>query len=68
MHVYTGALDTFYLDGAVRKLADAMQQLGSDEEIVVVPGRDHRDLLSPDLLHQMRRQMSEAFRRAHPER
>ncbi|HEX7449788.1 MAG TPA: alpha/beta hydrolase-fold protein [Pirellulales bacterium] len=64
LHVYTGALDTFYLDGAVRKLADSMKQLGSDAEIVVVPGRDHRDLLSADLIHQMRRQMTEAFRKA----
>lgn len=67
LHVYTGALDTFYLDGAVRKLADALKPLGSDAEIVVVPGRDHRDLLSPELIHQMRRQMSESFRRAHPQ-
>lgn len=68
LHVYTGALDTFYLDGAVRKLADALKQLGSDAELVVVPGKDHRDLLSPELIHQMRRQMSEAFWRENVER
>lgn len=66
LHIYTGALDTFYLDGAVRKLAEAMKQLGGDAEILVVPGRDHRDLLTPELIHQMRRQMTEAFHRGHP--
>lgn len=65
LHVYTGALDTFYLEGAVRNLAETMKQLGSDAEVVVVPGKDHRNLLSPELIHQMRRQMTETYHRAH---
>ncbi|HUY33728.1 MAG TPA: alpha/beta hydrolase-fold protein [Pirellulales bacterium] len=65
LHVITGSLDTFYLDGAVRKLAEAMAALGSDAEITVVDGKDHGNLLTPELLGRIRRQMSEAFLREH---
>ena len=65
LHIYTGALDTFYLDGATRRLAETLKQLGSDAEVVVVPGKDHRDVLSKELRHTIMRQMSEMFLTAH---
>lgn len=68
LHVTTGGLDTFYLEGAVKQLAATLTQLGSDAEISVIPGKDHGNLLTPELLRKMRRQMSEAFLRHHPER
>jgi hypothetical protein len=65
LHVYTGAIDTFYLDGAVRKLAETLKQLGSDAEVLVVPGKNHSDLLSKELRHKIMRQMTEAFLAVH---
>ena len=41
LHITVGSLDTFYLDGAVLRLADALKRLGSDAEITIVPGADH---------------------------
>ena len=65
LHVYTGALDTFYLDGAVRRFADTVKQLGSNAEVVVVPGKNHSDLLSKELRRKIIRQMSQAFLAVH---
>lgn len=44
LHVYCGDADTFYLDGAVRRLADTLRALGSDAEVKLLPGRDHFSL------------------------
>lgn len=41
LHIIVGDEDTFYLDGAVRKLAVTLKELGSDAEVVIVPGADH---------------------------
>jgi pimeloyl-ACP methyl ester carboxylesterase len=65
LHIYVGALDTFYLDGAVRRLAKTLKDLGSDAEVVVVPDKNHSDLLTNDLRHKIMRQMSEMFLAAH---
>jgi pimeloyl-ACP methyl ester carboxylesterase len=65
LHVYTGALDTFYLDGAVERLAEAVKELGSDAEVVVVPGKNHSDLLTKELRHKIMRQMSQMFLAVH---
>jgi hypothetical protein len=65
LHVYVGELDTFYLDGAVRRLADTLKQLGSDAEVAVVSGRNHSDLLDKEMRHKIMRQMSQAFVATH---
>ncbi len=65
LHVWTGELDTFYLEGAVRKLAATLKALGSDAEIAVVPGRNHSNLLSPELVGSIRQQATAAFLRHH---
>ena len=62
LHITTGGLDTFYLNGAVEKLAQSLKDLGSDAQIVIVPGKGHGDLLTSDLRRQMRREMSAAFK------
>lgn len=41
VHVVAGGEDTFYLEGAVERLADAMKKLGSDADIQVVEGMPH---------------------------
>jgi pimeloyl-ACP methyl ester carboxylesterase len=48
LHVITGGLDTFYLEGAVELLGDSLKALGSDAVVVVVPGQSHMDLVDPD--------------------
>ncbi|MCA9693069.1 MAG: hypothetical protein KC636_25960 [Myxococcales bacterium] len=48
LHVIVGTADTYYLDGSVRLLADELRALGSDAEIVFVPGRGHEDIFAPD--------------------
>jgi S-formylglutathione hydrolase FrmB len=65
LHVVVGGLDTFYLEGAVYRLAQTLHQLGSDAEIEILPGRDHGAVLSPDQWLKRRRQMSEVFLRYH---
>jgi pimeloyl-ACP methyl ester carboxylesterase len=70
LHVYTGELDTFYLEGAVRRLGETLKELGSDAEVVVVPGKNHSDLLTKELRHKIMQQMSGIYIAAHgqPER
>ncbi len=65
LHVGVGGLDTFYLDGAVGRLAETLQRLGSDAEVEIVPGRDHGTILSPEARRKRRRQMSETFLQHH---
>jgi hypothetical protein len=65
LHVYVGEHDTFYLDGAVRRLAETLKQLGSDAEVFVVAGKNHSDLLNKELRHKIMRQMSQAFLASH---
>jgi enterochelin esterase-like enzyme len=62
LHITTGSLDTFYLDGAVLRLAESLKQLGSDAQITIVPGADHTTVLTPDYFRQARREMSAAYR------
>lgn len=61
LHIFTGELDTFYLEGAVRRLAETLESLGSDAQIEIVPGKDHANLLTPQLMGRIRREMSAAF-------
>jgi len=65
MHITTGSLDTFYLEGAVEQLAGSLKQLGSDAEIVIVEGKGHGDVLTADLFRKMRAQMVAAFLQHH---
>jgi hypothetical protein len=67
LHVTTGNLDTFYLDGAVALLANSLKQLGSDAEITILAGEDHVSLLTADLYGKMRRQMATSFLAHHGE-
>lgn len=60
LHVITGSLDTFYLEGAVEKLKASLEQLGGDAEVEVVPGRDHSNILDRALAERIDRQMKAA--------
>ncbi len=66
LHIVTGSLDTFYLNGAVERLAETLEELGSDAEIIVVPEASHSSVLRSKPAQQMRQQMVDAFRKHHP--
>jgi S-formylglutathione hydrolase FrmB len=62
VHILVGDRDTFYLDGAVHPLAEALSRLGSDAEVQFLAGGGHSDILTADFYHGIRRQMSDLFR------
>jgi S-formylglutathione hydrolase FrmB len=67
LHVYMGGSDNFYLEGATRLLKEALDRLGSDAKVEVIPGYDHSSLLySPKLAMYKRiaREMAAKFRAA----
>ena len=66
LHIVTGELDTFYLEGAVRLLAKTLRDLSSDAQVEIVPGRDHMSMLIPDQIQAARRQMADAFLKHRP--
>jgi S-formylglutathione hydrolase FrmB len=66
LHITTGGLDTFYLNGAVELLARTLRELGSDAQIEILPGKDHGGILAPDHIQTVRREMCETFLRHHP--
>ncbi len=41
LHIFAGEDDQFLLDGAVRNLQTTLARLGSDAEVMVVPGMSH---------------------------
>lgn len=66
LHVTMGEEDTFFLDGAARKLAEALKALGSDAEVTMVPGANHMNLMTAELAQRRREQMTAAFLKHHP--
>jgi len=61
IHVYMGAEDTFYLDGATRLLQESLQRLGSDARVEIFAGRDHGTLLDAALRKRIAAEMAEQF-------
>jgi len=61
LHVIMGEEDTFYLEGATRRLRDALRRVGSDAVVELVPGKDHGSLLTGELQQRMRREMVAAY-------
>jgi len=41
IHVYAGGMDTYFLEGATKLLAESLKGLGSDVEVVIVKGMPH---------------------------
>lgn len=66
IHVYMGAEDTFYLDGATRLLQESQKKLGSDAVIEIFPGRDHGNLLDGALRKRIAEEMASSYRKHHP--
>lgn len=61
IHVITGGMDTFYLEGAVKLLKESLAKLGSDAIVEVVPSRDHGTLVDPELAQRIDREMKAAI-------
>ncbi len=62
IHVYMGAEDTFYLEGATRLLQESQKKLGSDAVIEIFPGRDHGNLLDAAMRKRMAAEMAKKVR------
>ncbi len=67
LHVITGGLDTFYLEGAVKLLKETLARLGSDAAVEVEPGKDHGSIMTRELRDRIGREMMEKFKQNHPE-
>jgi S-formylglutathione hydrolase FrmB len=63
LHVLTGALDTFYLEGAVRLLKESLAALKSDAVVEIIPGKDHSSILDAALSARLDREMKAAVDR-----
>jgi hypothetical protein len=60
LHIVTGGVDNFYLEGAVKRLQESLARLGSDAAIEIVPNRDHSTVLDDRLAERLDREMREA--------
>ena len=60
IHVITGGMDTFYLEGAAQLLKDSLAQLKSDAVVEIIPGRDHGTVLDLELVRRLDREMKAA--------
>jgi hypothetical protein len=66
LHVIMGAMDTFYLEGAVKLLKESLTRPGSDAVVEIVPNRDHGTLLDPQLAARLDREMHAAVKDLRP--
>jgi len=62
LHVYMGAEDNFYLDGATLLLKQSLAKLGSDAVVEIFPGRDHGSLMDQALRQRIANEMADRFR------
>jgi hypothetical protein len=63
LHVYMGAEDTFYLEGATILLQKTLKDLGSNAVVEIFPGRDHGTLMDQKMRDRITREMAEAVMR-----
>ncbi|HVK04603.1 MAG TPA: alpha/beta hydrolase-fold protein [Armatimonadaceae bacterium] len=63
LHVYTGGVDTFYLEGAVALLKESLTKLGSDAKVEVIPGKDHGSILDAAMRERLAREMAETLKK-----
>jgi S-formylglutathione hydrolase FrmB len=63
VHVYTGELDTFYLDGAARLLQESLKKLDSDAIVELFPGKDHGSVLDRKMRERIAVEMARQLRK-----
>ena len=64
LHVYMGAEDTFYLEGATKLLQQSLKGMGSDAVVEIIPGRHHGNLIDAEMRKRIAREMVETYRKA----
>ena len=57
LHVITGGMDTFYLEGAAKLLKESLAKLRSDAVVEIIPDRDHGTVLDRNLAQRIDREM-----------
>ncbi len=62
LHVYTGELDTYYLDGASKLLKESLRKLDSDAAVELFPGKDHSTVLDKNLRDRINAEIARQFR------
>ncbi|MEZ6067348.1 MAG: alpha/beta hydrolase-fold protein [Planctomycetaceae bacterium] len=63
LSVDMGDADTFYLEGATRRLGERLRELGSDAHVELHPGKDHGSLMTRALVERIRAEMVDMFLR-----
>jgi len=53
INVYMGDVDTFYLEGATKRLKKSLDALGSDAVIEIHPGKDHGSVITRELMQRI---------------
>ena len=66
IHVFMGGKDTFYLDGATRRLAKTMKDLKSDAVIEIHEEHNHSSIYNRTLRARMETELMQRFVKAHP--
>jgi S-formylglutathione hydrolase FrmB len=64
IHVCMGELDSFYLEGATRRLKLALAALDSDAVVELFPGKNHGSLMTTELRARIAREMAAMFKAA----
>lgn len=62
IHVYIGADDSFYLEGATILMQESLRKLGSDAHVEILPGRDHMNLFAGGLDQRIEWEMAQKYR------
>jgi hypothetical protein len=62
LHVFTGEMDNFYLDGATRLLQKSLKDLGSDGVVELHAGKDHGTLRDAALRQRIAKEMAASSR------
>lgn len=65
LHVFMGDRDTFYLEGATILLKESLAKLPGDAVVEIHEGKDHMNLITPQLARRIRAEMTEAFLKHH---
>lgn len=66
LHIITGDVDTFYLEGAVKLLKESLQKLGSDAVVEIIPDKNHMNLMDGALAARLDREMRETVAKRAP--
>jgi hypothetical protein len=67
LHIDVDEQDTFFLEGAVKRLKKTLERLKSDAVVTVHPGFGHARFATESFLRQMANEMADRFLASHPD-